>query len=261
LSQASTASLVKDGFFDSDGIALHYRVWGEGAPILLVHGFSENIDSNWVETGWVDELAAKRRVIALDQRGHGLSGKPHDPAAYAGSTMPDDLVRLMDHLELPSVDVLGYSMGAYMTVRLLTDNEAHLRSAILCGVGEWMAGRRPPGEQADFTRERVTAFLTDEPSTIKDRRTRAQREYAESLGNDLRALAAYWKADRHGESPPDLARVSRPVLIINGSRDPGADVVAEAIPGSKLVWIPDRNHVTVLTDPRSKRAVLDFLGE
>lgn len=81
------------------------------APIILVHGFASNHAVNWVNTGWVRLLAADgRRVIALDNRGHGQSERRYDPAAYAAPVMARDVLNLMDHLGIARADVMGYSM-------------------------------------------------------------------------------------------------------------------------------------------------------
>ncbi|HSM41135.1 MAG TPA: alpha/beta fold hydrolase, partial [Afifellaceae bacterium] len=69
--------------FRSDDVSIAYIDEGEGDPIILIHGFASNHRVNWVSTGWVSMLTGDgRRVIALDNRGHGESDKPHDPAAY-----------------------------------------------------------------------------------------------------------------------------------------------------------------------------------
>ncbi len=71
--------------FDSDGIDIAYVDEGNGDPILLIHGFASSAQVNWVDTGWVRHLTREgRRVIAMDNRGHGHSAKPHDPALYGG---------------------------------------------------------------------------------------------------------------------------------------------------------------------------------
>ena len=74
------------------------------------------------------------RVITLDARGHGRSGKPHDPSAYDGLAMVHDVQRLLDHLSLDSIDMIGYSMGSLVTASLLV-NEPRVRSGVLGGVG------------------------------------------------------------------------------------------------------------------------------
>ena len=86
---------------------------GEGEPIVLIHGFASNKEVNWVYPGWVTTLRrAGRRVIALDNRGHGESTKLYDPAAYHSAIMAEDVRALLDHLGLGRADVMGYSMGA-----------------------------------------------------------------------------------------------------------------------------------------------------
>src|SRR5688572_7403274 len=99
--------------FDSDGVTIAYLDEGEGAPILLIHGFASNIQVNWVMTGWVDTLKrAGFRVIAIDNRGHGTSEKLYDTAVYGAAMMAEDARRLLDHLGIQRADVMGYSMGA-----------------------------------------------------------------------------------------------------------------------------------------------------
>jgi pimeloyl-ACP methyl ester carboxylesterase len=85
-------------FFDSNGVQIHYYDEGEGEPVVLVHGGFSNA-AMWDTLGAVDALEeAGWRVIALDMRGHGQSGKPHDPAKY-GLEMSLDIGRLLDHLK------------------------------------------------------------------------------------------------------------------------------------------------------------------
>ena len=77
--------------FNSDGIDIAYLDQGEGDPVLLIHGFASNVRINWISTGWVERLvSAGRRVIAIDNRGHGESGKVYDKAAYESPMMAED---------------------------------------------------------------------------------------------------------------------------------------------------------------------------
>src|ERR1700726_3165835 len=99
--------------FSHDGAEIAFFDEGAGEPIVLVHGFASNKEVNWVAPGWVTTLArAGRRVIALDNRGHGASTKLYDPAAYHSERMAGDVVALLDHLGIATADVMGYSMGA-----------------------------------------------------------------------------------------------------------------------------------------------------
>ena len=103
---------------------------------MLVHGFASTKEVNWVQPGWVTTLMRDgRRVIALDNRGHGASSKLYDPAAYHSATMAEDVCALLDHLKIERADVMGYSMGARITAYLAVKHPERVRSAILGGLG------------------------------------------------------------------------------------------------------------------------------
>jgi pimeloyl-ACP methyl ester carboxylesterase len=98
-------------YFDSNGVQIYYEEHGSGEPVVLVHGFASRAEHNWGVTQWYTTLAPHYRVIALDCRGHGKSGKPHDAAAYSGDTMGDDVIRLIDYLGIKRTLLMGYSMA------------------------------------------------------------------------------------------------------------------------------------------------------
>src|SRR6202050_4215153 len=94
--------------FDHDGVEIAFLDEGEGEPIELAHGFPSNKEVNWVAPGWVMTLKRSgRRVIALDNRGHGASTKLYDPAAYHSAIMADAVAALIAHLGVPRADVMG----------------------------------------------------------------------------------------------------------------------------------------------------------
>src|SRR3989442_15879596 len=124
--------------FDSDGIRLHYEVNGpeNGTPIVAVHGFASDYRLNWVGTRWQETLTnAGFRVIGLDCRGHGHSDKPHEEAAYAVDNMAGDVVRLLDHLDVPTASYLGYSMGGRIGLEVVLDFPDRVQRAVLGGIG------------------------------------------------------------------------------------------------------------------------------
>src|SRR3990172_7413846 len=125
--------------FDSGGVTINYVVEGSGATIVLVHGFASSLEGNWRAPGIIDALVgAGRRVVALDCRGHGESGKPHDPVPYDDTKMADDVIALMDHLGIGVADLMGYSMGGFLSASLLVRHPERFRSVILSGVGDGM---------------------------------------------------------------------------------------------------------------------------
>ncbi|MGY3408836.1 pimeloyl-ACP methyl ester carboxylesterase [Bradyrhizobium sp. GM5.1] len=122
--------------FHNGAVEIAYLDEGEGDPIILVHGFASSKNVNWVYPTWVSELRKNgRRVIALDNRGHGESAKLYEPAQYSIPTMAGDVLALMDHLAIPQADLMGYSMGGRMTAWLSLNEPQRLRSAILGGIG------------------------------------------------------------------------------------------------------------------------------
>jgi pimeloyl-ACP methyl ester carboxylesterase len=126
----SSQAWAEDKFFTSDGVPLRYVERGQGEAVVLLHGNGSWIETMWSDTGVIDALATQHRVIALDFRGYGKSGKPHDPAAY-GSRMGDDVVRLLDHLGIRRAHIVGYSMGARVTSWLVVNRPGRLISATL----------------------------------------------------------------------------------------------------------------------------------
>jgi pimeloyl-ACP methyl ester carboxylesterase len=253
-----TGTVAPSGFFDSDGVTIHYETSGDGKPIVLVHGFASSLKGNWVATNWIEALQPVRRVIALDCRGHGESDKPHDPAAYGGENMSGDVLRLMDHLNVAEADLFGYSMGAAIAAHLLAHHGERFTSVVMGGIGNVF--QSTGGERAQVIND---ALLAEDPSTIKNPVAAAFRAFADlNPNNDLRALAACAMRTRQPMDPADFADVDMPVLIVDGEDDvlatnPGE--LAATIPGARLVMIPGRDHLTVVPDPRFKEEVLAFL--
>ena len=258
--QVPTSTVAPSGFFDSDGVKIHYETFGQGKPIILVHGFSSNLNDNWVRTGWVETLEPARWVVALDCRGHGQSDKPHDPDSYGDENMSQDVLRLMDHLNINKADLFGYSMGAGIATYLLAHHRDRFTAVVLGGTGD-----TSQFSGSVFGRVIADALLAKDPSQITNPVAALFRTFAElDPNNDLQALAACALRLLSPVDPADLAKVDIPVLIVDGANDVLArnpDQLAAAIPGARLVIIPDRDHLTVVPDPRFKQEVLAFLEQ
>ena len=246
--------------FDSDGVDIAFLDEGEGFPTLLIHGFGSNHRVNWVSTSWVrDLLAAGRRVIAFDNRGHGESGKPHDPAAYRVATMAEDARGLLDHLGVERADVIGYSMGAWIAASLALTHAERVRSAVFGGLGDAMVTRElfAPVEPL------VAALRAKSLDEVSDPRGRTYRTFADRTGSDREALMACLLGARDRLTPADVGRISVPVLVAVGSEDTGAgsaENLAALIPGAEAFTIPGRDHMKAVGDKAHKAAVLNFLA-
>lgn len=232
---------------------------GPGDPILLVHGFASTAAVNWVNTLWVRSLeGAGRRVVAFDNRGHGLSSKPYDMAAYDPAVMARDCVAILDHLAIERADVMGYSMGARITAFLAIAEPTRVRSAVLGGLGYHLVDGGGLPQSVD------QALEADSIADVSDPLGRMFRRFAEANGGDLRALAACIRGTRRNPSEDDLQSIVCPVLVAVGTADPiagDAHRLARAIPRAKVLDIPGRDHNSAVGDRLFRSAVLEFLRE
>ena len=243
--------------FDSDGVRIAYLDEGDGDPILLIHGFASNVVTNWVDPQWVRTLTQDgRRVIALDNRGHGQSDKLYDPARYGAPEMAEDAIRLLDHLGIDRADVLSYSMGARIAAFLAFAQPDRVRSIVFGGLGihmvRGMVGAGPLAAALEAPR------LED----VTNDTARSFRVFAEQTNSDLRALAACMRGPREKVSREKLGELTVPVLVAVGSKDviggSGA-ALAELIPNAQFLDIEERDHMKAVGDKQFKQGVLAFL--
>src|SRR5215211_5087382 len=200
--------------FHSGAVEIAYLDEGEGDPILLVHGFASSKNVNWVYPGWVSELRKNgRRVIALDNRGHGESGKLYDSASYELAIMAGDVIALMDHLQIARADVMGYSLGSRMTAVLALEQPQRLRSIILGGIGIGMITGGGPGENV------AEALEAPSLEDVTDPVGRTFRAFADQTRSDRRALAACLRGSRRLMTTEEASGITVPVLIAVGTQD------------------------------------------
>ncbi len=243
--------------FDSGGVRIAYMDEGEGEPILLIHGFASNSEANWIDPQWVRTLTeAGRRVIAYDNRGHGRSEKLYEPDRYGAPEMAEDARRLLDHLGIERIDVLGYSMGARIAAFLVFAHPERVRSVIFGGLGIHMVrGMVGAGPLA-------TALEAPRLEDVTNDTARSFRVFAEQTKSDLKALAACMRGPREKVPAERLGEIAVPVLVAVGSKDviggSGA-ALAELIPDAQFLEITGRDHMRAVGDSKFKQGVLDFL--
>jgi len=239
-------------YFDSNGVRIFYSERGSGVPVILLHGFGAQGDTNFRNPGTVAALAKNYRVIVMDARGHGRSEKPHDLESY-GMEVVDDVKRLMDHLEIDRAHLVGYSMGALITIKFMTAYPERLITASPCGNG-WHV---PSDRQAEIA-ERLAADLAAGrgyhalfdlidplngpiPSVVK-----WVLHIYFKLANDERALAQMVEGWRSYDlTEDDIKAVTLPSLCVIGENDPlrvGAERLANTKSNHELVLLKNRNH-------------------
>jgi pimeloyl-ACP methyl ester carboxylesterase len=222
--------------------------------VVLVHGFTGDIERSWVNTGVLPDLARDHRVLALDLLGHGRSDKPHGPLEYA--ELADDVIRLMDHAGVRRAHAVGYSLGGIIILKLLTTDPERFERAVIGGA----AYRRARGADADVAAEVaaleiesgvyraliVSTAPTDEPPPSEETILRLSRNLAES--NDVRAHAALMRARRALlVSDAAIAAVRVPTLAVVGSADPTlprVEAMARRWPALRVEVVPGATHPT-----------------
>lgn len=246
--------------FQSDGVKIAFTDTGEldGDPILLIHGFASNSQVNWVEPGWVEFLGhTGRRVVAIDNRGHGASAKLYRPQDYSSPIMAEDARRLLDHLDIETADIMGYSMGARICAFVALTHGDRVRSAVFAGLGERMVTGVGGAEEI------AEALEAPSMAEVKGEGAKLFRKFAERTGGDLAALAACIRSSRVKISAQALGGLSQPVLVAVGDRDtvagpPGP--LAALMPKGQALVLKGRDHMTSVGARQFKDGVAEFLN-
>lgn len=234
-----------------DGTPIHYEVTGSGPAVLLVHGFIVNGES-WKKTVLYNDLiTAGYKVITLDMRGNGKSGKPHNAEAYANDAEAKDIMGLLKSLKVKNYIAVGYSRGSIITARLMI-LDPQLRRAVMGGMG------------TDFTNpqwpRRIMFYHAMRGDSIPE--LAGVVKYVKEAKLDQEALALLQK-EQPSTPKQLLEKVTIPVLVIAGSEDSdngSAQALAQLFRNATYATVPgDHNHAS-----QSKEfadAVLAFINE
>ncbi len=231
---------AQDEFVNSNDISIRFIDEGKGSPVLLVHGFTGSAKS-WERSGMIDALVESGyRVIALDNRGHGRSSKPHDPAMY-GMRMVHDIERLLDHLSIEQTHCFGYSMGSRL-VNKFRDLYPNRCLSIILGGFAWGRASTPYSEK----------------DIEKLMRRRGPLD-----GVDVVALAAtrpmsqVWDLDVEA-----MKRNTISALLLVGDQDDRIDLT-RAMPSfmpHSVVKIVPGTHKTAFSNPEFVKTALAFIN-
>ncbi len=237
--------------YESQGLTLSYNLVGNGPPLVLIHGWSAN-GHEWEDVGWSEALPG-RTLIIPDLRGHGLSAKPHEPAAYTMEAFASDIVALLDAIDAPSADVFGYSMGGTVALWTAVLAPARVQSLIAGGVAD-----ARDGDASGLAH----ALRGTDPPTSRSERYRA---YIERVGtNDMEALLACLDAGIRAPSCPELAVFGGEALLACGDGDRRRETterLAACLPGGRFLLLEGADHMGGFEDARFKAAAAEFLDE
>jgi pimeloyl-ACP methyl ester carboxylesterase len=242
-------------YVDVNGVHMYVETYGEGSPLVLLHGGLLTIDLNFASL--IPTLAGRHRVIGVELQGHGRTAdidRPITPAALAG-----DVVGMLDQLGVDRAHVLGHSMGAAVALELAVNHPERVRSVVAAS-----ASVRRDGMHEDLTdpEKMATSTRMPTPQDFADfseayRRLSPHPEHFEEFMGRLSAS----NADLQGWSDEQLARISAPTLLVIGDRDfttvEHAALMLQLIPGSQLAVLPDTTHMQLT---RRADLLLPMLG-
>ncbi len=243
-------------FFDSfDGTRLAYREMGEGRPVVLIHGYFSDADTNWIRFGHAAKIAAVGyRVVMPDLRAHGDSARPHDAAAYPPDALTRDGHALVAHLGLEDYDLGGYSLGARTVSRMLVTG-ATPRRIIFSGMG--LDGLTDTGRRAGHFRNVLTNLGRHERGSG----AWMAEAFLKTTGGDPVALLGI--LDTFVDTPlAAIQAFAQPALVVNGVDDDdngSAAALADTLPNGRYVEVPG-NHMSCVVKPELGQAIADFLA-
>lgn len=241
-------------FASFDGVEIAWAEMGEGRPVLLIHGYFSDAQTNWIKYGHAAKVAAAgRRVIMPDLRAHGLSARPHDASAYPPDALAKDGMALIEHLGLNDYDLGGYSLGARTSVRMVTMG-ASPGKLVLSGMG--LEGLLDTGRRAAHFRR----ILTNLGSFERGSSEWMAEAFLKTTGGDPVALLGI--LDTFVDtSREELAAIAQPVLVLAGEEDDDNGshrALAELLPDARLVETPG-NHMSAVVKRELGDAIAEFL--
>lgn len=240
------------GYAEVNGIRLYYSKLGHGSPVVLLHGGLGNADYWGLQA---KALAARHTVISVDSRGHGRSTRDARPYGY--DLMADDVIALLDQLQIPRADFVGWSDGAILGLDLAMRYPQRVGK-----VFAYAANTQTSGVKEGVENNPTFAAYIERAGQEYARLSPTPKEYpafVEQIGH-------MW-ASQPNWSDADLARIKAPVLIVDGDHDEAikrehTEYMAATIPGAGLLILPNVSHFAFLQDPGLFNAALEhFLDE
>jgi len=238
------------GYADVNGLKMYYEVYGEGKPIVLLHGSFMNIPLNWSHI--IPVFAKNRKIIVAEMQGHGRT--KDIPREFSYENMADDVSGLLKHLKIDSADILGYSMGGGVAFQFAVRHPEQLRRLVILS-GTYKHDGWWPDVEASFATMNADMF---KGSPI-------EKQY-DSLGNDPKNFPAYVKKVLSIDVKPydwskEVKNIKAPVFIAIGDADgvqyehalelfraKGGGKMGDihGLPKSRLAIIPGTTHIGMM---------------
>lgn len=255
---------TESGYAEVNGLKMYYEVYGEGKPLVMIHGSFMTIPMNWSQ--YIPALTKTRKVIVAEMQGHGRTRDIDKPISYEG--MADDVSGLLKHLKIDSADILGYSMGGGVAFQMGVRHPEQLRRLIIMSGAYAHDGWWPDAE---------ASFATFKPEMFDG--TPIRKQY-DSLGNDPAHFPEFMKKVISVDLKPydwskEVKNIPVPMFIVFGDMDgvryehalelfraKGGGKMGDmhGLPKSRLAILPGTTHVgTIMQADMLVPMINDFL--
>ena len=241
---------AESGYADVNGLKMYYEVYGNGKPIVLLHGSFMSIPLNWLHI--IPLLAKDRKVIVTELQGHGRTKDITRELSYEG--MADDVSGLLKHLKIDSADILGYSMGGGVAFQVAVRHPEQVRRLVVLSGAYTHDGWWPDVE---------TSFSTITADVFKG--TAIQKQY-DSLGNDPARFPEFVRKVIGIDLKPydwskDVKKIQAPIFMAIGDADglryehalelfraKGGGKMGDihGLPQSRLAIVPGTTHIGMM---------------
>jgi len=233
-------------YANNHGVRIHYELEGEGSPLILLHGLSEDSEF-WRDYGYVESLKNDYKLILIDARGHGASDKPHNPDAYMLELFVNDIVCVLDDLRIGKAHFLGFSMGGWVGFGIGKYGSEHFYSLI---IGAMSPYKDPAKDDLHEYFKKGKDFVWADLEKRYGPKIMTPMIKARWMVNDFEALIAMASSEDWLNSLEDvLPTITLPCLLFVGEADPfypGVKRCVSSMPHATFVSFPDLLHVETL---------------
>ncbi|NLR77333.1 alpha/beta hydrolase [Chitinophaga eiseniae] len=253
----------QSGYAPVNGLKVYYEVYGEGRPLILLHGAFMTIGTNWGQL--IPELSKNRKVIAIELQGHGHT--PFSERKLSPATLASDVEGVMDYLKIDSADVAGYSFGGAVAYKFAIRSPKRLRKLVIISATYKSSGWLPEINSA-FKQMKPELFANTPMQTAYDEVAPDKTKWTKFLEQMIASAAVPFD---FGDA--NISKIAAPVLIISGDNDGldkmeliktyqllGGAVAADMgkMPASQLAIVPAQSHVTLMMQTTT---ILNYLND
>jgi pimeloyl-ACP methyl ester carboxylesterase len=261
-SKGQQSKPADSGYVPVNGLKVYYEVYGEGKPLVLLHGAFMTIEMNWGQL--IPELSKTRKVIAIEMQGHGHT--PFSDRKFDLATMASDVEGVMGHLKVDSADVVGYSMGGSVAYQLTIQSPKRVKKLVIISSTYKTSGWLPvvnngfKGFKPEFLMNTPLKTAYDAVAPDKTKWTKF-----------LEQMIVFVKTP-FDMGDANIAKITSPVLLISGDNDGldkvelmktyqllGGGVSADLapMPKSHLAVVPSQGHVSLMMQTKTILGYLD----